>query len=88
MALDFAQFRQSLRKKYARPDSRKRAVYSDELLATAEALHFEDRLDCKAIAKELIALPEYAHISYSAMHGKLCRHMRQVAERRKAKPVK
>lgn len=54
--------------------------YPPALLATVEKLHFEDGIHAKAIAQALLEEPEWQHLTFSALHSAICRHLRRTAE--------
>lgn len=75
--MNYSNFASRLRAQHQKPAHN---YYPPEMLAAVEKLHFEDGIHAKAIAEALLQEPEWQHVTFTALHSAICRHLRRVAE--------
>lgn len=80
MVLDLQKFESRLTDAHRkrRADGRTRAYYSPELLAAVERMYFTNQIDLKTIAQELTKEAAFKHVTWQAIHSRLCRHIRKI----------
>jgi hypothetical protein len=77
--MNYSNFEARVKNRRQKP---KLTIYPQELLQTVERLHFESRVDLKAIAEELRKEPEWSTHTHAALHSAFSRHCRKVATAR------